>query len=89
MIKIITDEMLELVDEFTNKMNHMLEEKFPKYKDSWRDTNIGDLRTKIGEQMKGITDIMMTGYEFDREKVKRKLIHIANYCLFTYNKMDE
>ncbi|KKM23392.1 hypothetical protein LCGC14_1615650 [marine sediment metagenome] len=74
--------------EFTIEMSNILEEKFEKYKDSWKTTSIGELRPKIGEQMKGITDIIMTGYEFDREKVKRKLLHIANYCFFLYNRLE-
>ena len=83
--KIVKSDKLK---EFTIEMSNILEEKFEKYKDSWKTTSIGELRPKIGEQMKGITDIIMTGYEFDREKVKRKLLHIANYCFFLYNRLE-
>lgn len=77
-----------VVKEFCFEMEDILLEKLPFYKNSWKTAGIGELRTKMNKQIKDISDIMMVGPDWDREKVKRKLLHIANYCFFLYSKID-
>ncbi len=80
------DDMLAF---FTTEMMDMLKEKFGKYEDSWKDNSLGELRAKMDEQIKEISNIISPKIDFDRGQVKRKLIHIANYCSLLYNKLEE
>ena len=79
--------MIDAID-FSYLMKEVLNEKFPKYNDSWKNTGIGELRAKIDEQMKDISDIIVEKIDWDKEIVKRKLIHVANYCYFLYNNIE-
>ncbi|KKL89884.1 hypothetical protein LCGC14_1910180 [marine sediment metagenome] len=77
-----------MLKDFMGKMFDVLEEKFEKYRDSWKTIPIGELRPKINEQIQIISDIISTDIDWDREQVKRKLLHIANYCFFLYSKLE-
>ena len=68
--------------EFMERMEVILEEKFDKYQDSWKTVPTGELRARINEQMKAISVIIMSGVDFDKKEVGRKLAHVANYCMF-------
>jgi hypothetical protein len=85
-IKIVENTNLE---EFKEEMNKILKEKYPKYKDSWKCDGIGIIRDKMDYQMKSISNIIMSCVDWDQKEVKRKVLHIANYCLFLYNKLSE
>lgn len=76
-------------EEFGYEMEDVLEEKFPKYKDSWKNASISELRTKMDKQIFFISKIITTKIEWDKEKVRRKLLHVANYCFFLYNRLGE
>ncbi|KKN23878.1 hypothetical protein LCGC14_0900500 [marine sediment metagenome] len=72
---------------FVKKMEKVLKEKEPKYENNWENIPIGELRTKMNEQIKNISTILMSGVTWDKKKVKRSLVHIANYCYFMHNKI--
>ena len=84
---------IEYLDKFVKEMIKVLDEKYEKYQDSWKDTNSGDLRAKLKEQVENLNNIITSNTEFKKpgyeEKVRRILIHIANYCCFLYDKFGE
>ena len=85
--------MLEYFDKFVDEMIKVLDEKFEKYQDSWRDTNSGDLRAKLKEQVKDLNNLITSNIEFKKpdyeKRVRRKLIHIGNYSGFLHDKFSE
>ena len=85
--------MIEEFNKFVVEMVKVLDEKFEKYQDSWKDTNSGDIRAKLKEQVEDLNNIITSNTEFKKpgyeEKVRRILIHIANYCCFLFNMFME
>ena len=83
----------EYVDKFVEEMKKVLDEKFEKYQDSWRDTNSGDLRAKMKKQVEELNNIITSNTEFKKpgfeEKVRRKLTHIGIYGCFLFHKFSE
>ncbi len=57
-----------VLEEFKKEMNKILKEKYPKYKDSWKTAGIGVIKPKINEQMKKISEIIMSGIDWDRKR---------------------
>ncbi|KKL74693.1 hypothetical protein LCGC14_2062350 [marine sediment metagenome] len=78
----------DLLD-FIKEMEIILKEKEPKYKSTWKTIGLGLLRTKLKEHLKSITDCLLAGVDWDRERVKRDIIHIANYSFFLYKILKE
>jgi len=77
------------LEKFAEEMEKVLDEKFEKYQDGWKVANISELRTKMNEQIKNISNIIMAGVGFDKEEVKRKIVHAVNYGFFLYTKLNE
>lgn len=68
---------------FAEEMKKVLDEKFEQYKDSWKTMDLGFLKYKLDDMAKNT-------YVYKPESnPKRKLIHIANYCYFLYNRLAE
>jgi len=68
---------------FMLRMDEILKEKSEKYKDLWEICNLGILVGKLKEQ---VNKLVITE---DIENPKRTVLHIANYCLFIYNRLQE
>lgn len=80
----------EYIKNFTEEMEKILKEKYKKYKDGWKETNIYELRRLLNKQFSKLT--IYNDYENNRkhlEETKRKLIHITNYCLFIYTILEK
>ena len=76
--------------EFGYEMEEILQEKLSKYKDSWKTTSILKLHNKMIEQIEKMPHIEYHHLtDIDRIKARRRLIHIANYCFFLYNRLGE
>ena len=73
--------------EFTIGMVKILEEKSVKYEGDYEKTTIGILRDKMYDQIDKISHIISEKIDWDRDEVKRRLMHIANFCLLLYYKM--
>ena len=58
-------------------------EKLSKYKDTWKTVSIGELKTKMDKQVGKLSNTS------DKEKARRTLLHIANYCFFLYNRLGD
>ena len=70
--------------EFRNEMMEILKEKFDKYQNIWKNSETEYLLFKLKQQLKQIRL-----YTVNSEITKRKLLHIANYCYFIYEKLKE
>ena len=79
--------------EFIDEMIKILEEKRPKYKDTWMKCGIETLKTKLNEQTENwfIDSVILKNSIIpeNKENTKRNLIHIANYCYFLYSRLSE
>lgn len=75
--------MREIVKVFAEEMDKVLNEKFEKYQDSWKETDLALLRTKLDAQ---VSEFMFQ--EYLQEDSKRTLVHIANYCLFILTRLN-
>ena len=79
------------LDEFYYECDDVLDEKLPKYLESWKTAPFSELRGKMLKQM----EKLVLGKKFteltyiEKEKMRRATIHIANYCFFLYNKLGE
>jgi len=69
-------------------MEKILNEKKSKYNDTWKTANLSFLIGKLKEQLDSI-DIISLRRNISKEKTKRKLIHISNYCFFLYTRINE
>jgi len=78
------NEKKEKLEEFTELMEKILDEKTEKYKDSYKTSTLGDLRAKIHSQLR--TLVLVKDGEL-KERAKRKLIHIANFAYLIYNRL--
>jgi len=87
-----------LLEKFREEMKKILDEKLPKYQDTWKIVPLGSLKHKIVKQLGGlvfhISDLLPRelAQKVDiahKNKMKRKLLHIANYCFFLYTRLKE
>ena len=87
-----------LLEEFGEEMKKILEAKLPEYQDTWKTVPLGTLKHKLIKQLGGvvfyISDLLPKelAQKVDiehRNKMKRKLLHIANYCFFLYSRLKE
>ena len=81
--------MISVVEllEFAAEMAEVLMEKAEKYEGDYERTTLGSLRAKMDEQIMKISDIICNKIDWDREEVKRRLIHVANFALLAYYKV--
>ncbi len=81
--------MKEIVKKFAEEMEKVLDEKFEKYQDSWKDENLSELKKSLDKQKRKLTLAFDNNYYYkDKEETKRTLINIANYCLFIFTGLD-
>lgn len=73
----------EKLEEFTELMEKILDEKTEKYKG--KISTIATLRENMHKQAKGISTIISSRIGWDHEEVKRKLVHVANFAYLIYN----
>ena len=73
---------------FVGKIVNIFEEKFPKYRDTWRSASMEYLKEKLEEQVKELTLPPPITTIPREEKTKRTLAKIAAYCALIFIKFD-
>jgi len=71
------------IHQFTIEMIKILREKLKIYKDTWKTIYLDNLIHKLKEQVKEIS------YRNNIKRTKRQLLHIANYCYFIYQRLND
>lgn len=77
---------LSNLSNFGFEMQKVIDKKKEKHKDTWKDTNLNDLRDLMEEktfEWRSNREVL----HYEREE--RLLIHIANYCYFLYSRLME
>ena len=72
---------------FAKAMEKILNEKFPKYRDTWRSASMEYLKKKLEEQVKKLT-LPTPITTISKEETKRTLAKIAAYCALISFKLD-
>ena len=72
---------------FIGAMVNIFDEKFPKYRDSWRSASMKYLKKKLEEQVKKLT-LPTPITTISKEETKRTLAKIAAYCVLMFIKFD-
>lgn len=74
---------------FVEKIVNIFEEKFPKYRNTWRSASMEYLKEKLEEQVEELTLPSPITTTIPREeKAKRTLAKIAAYCALIFIKFD-
>jgi len=63
-------------------MQEILNEKFPKYRNTWKTVELDYLLYKLRNKLIPLSLEMPL-------KAKRELVHIANYCYFLYSRLGD
>ena len=63
------------------KMDKIQVEKFPKYKDGWRDCDLIELKAKLIHTINSMVLVKST------ERHLRDILHAFNYLFFLYNRI--
>ena len=81
--------MIDVIDllKFVAEMATVLKEKSEKYEGNFEETTLGSLRANMDLQIMKISDIICSKIDWDREEVKRRLVHVANFALLAYYKL--
>ena len=81
--------MKEIVKKFAEEMEKILDEKFDKYQNGWKDEEFYRLRLSLNDQLDNLVVYETNNIDYKKEKAraKRILTHIANYCLFIFTKI--
>ena len=79
--------MKEIIKKFAEEMEKIIDEKFEKYQDGWEEAQLYDLKHSLNEQFEKLAVNPYIPNSF--KKTKRNLIHIANYCLFIFTKLNK
>ena len=74
--------------EFAVEMIKVLNEKAEKYEGNFETTTIGILREKMQDQIYKIDGIISEHIDWNKEEVKRRLVHIANFAFLLSYKID-
>lgn len=72
---------------FAKAMEKILDEKFPKYRDTWRSASMEYLKKRLEEQVKKLT-LPTPITTISKEETKRTLTHIANISALMFIKLD-
>lgn len=75
--------MRKIVKVFAKKIEKMLDEKFDKYQDLWKEEDLALLKAKLNAQ---VSEYMFQ--EYLQEDSERTLVHIAVYCLFILTRLN-
>jgi len=78
----INENDIILLDDFTNEMIKILQEKLKKYGNAWKTTDLGILKYKLDNQVN-----KCHVYRPTKSDAKRKCLHIAIYSFFLYNRL--
>jgi len=68
---------------FAKAMEKILNEKEEKYNDMWTICELKELMEKLQDQVDSIVKL-----DINEHLAMRRLIHIANYCYFLYNRLN-
>ena len=77
--------MREMIKVFIEEMEKILDEKFDEKQDSWKEESLDSLGTKLQDQ---VSNYVLRNHLKHRDP-KRTIIHVANYCLFIFTKLNE
>lgn len=69
--------------EFIDEMIKILEEKRPKYQDTWKTIPFSTLKAKMDKQIENLSQITT------KRKYMRSLTHVAVYCGLLRNRMND
>ena len=83
---IMTDKK-EKLQEFVEGMERILDEKTIEF-EGCKESTIGELRTSLHKQAKDLSILISEKIEWDHERAKRILTHIANFAYLVYNQID-
>ena len=83
---IMTDKK-EKLQEFVEEMERILDEKAIELGDSWKTSTLGELRGEIHKQAKSLSILICAKIDWDHERAKRILTHIANFSYLLYNRL--
>lgn len=75
---------IEQIEKFQNEMITILNDKFNKYKDTWKTVKFHKLYENLDFQI----DKLFKNISLTNQELKRTLIHIANYCYFIYIRLE-
>lgn len=65
-------------------MDTILKEKHKEHQDLWKTCNVEVLTDRLFRQIRTLVLGILTP-----QRIKRKLIHIANYCFFLYTRLEK
>ena len=79
------------IKKFTDEMIKILQEKLPEYTSTWKTVDLKTLQNKMKEQIEkgNIFNVILRDSYITKEKTRRRLLHIANYCFFLYNRIED
>lgn len=77
----------EKLEEFTKGMERILDEKTEELGDSWKTSTLGELREELHKQAKSLSVLISGKIDWDRERAKRILTHVANFAYLIYNRL--
>jgi len=79
------------IKKFTDEMIKILQEKLPEYTNTWKTVDLKTLQNKMKEQIEkgNIFNVILRDSYITKEKTRRRLLHIANYCFFLYNRIED
>lgn len=78
----------EKLQEFVEGMERILDEKSIEFGDSWKRFTLGYLRGQLHKQAKSLSVLICDEIDWDHERAKRILTHIANFAYLIYSKID-
>jgi len=79
--------MKEIVKVFAEEMEKILDEKFEKYQDSWKDEDLDSLVRYLNEQVRKLNKLLLK--RIINKKDLRRLVHIANQCLILFTRLNK
>lgn len=78
------------LQQFAEKMDKILDEKFEKYQDGYKFVDISELLESLNKQLKNIepsnSETTIINASINR-KNRRTLYHVANYCYLISNRL--
>ena len=77
----------EMVKVFAEEMELVLDEKFDKYQDSWKDEPLDSLGYKLQEQVSKFA--LRNLLEMSDEDIMRILAHIGNFTCFIFTRLNK
>jgi len=79
-----------MIRKFAEEMEKILDEKFEKYQDRWKETELYGLKDRLNYQFDKLVIFNdMINNPKNKEETKRVLLHISNICLLIFTRLNE